>query len=128
MSNLTNELAMYGDQAFIKTLISGAPKFYGYTVILPDGTESSVVKIKGIRMNFKNAQTINIDTMRDLIISHYDTDGADDNFLHISNICIGRTRFHDVVSREERKIVRPVYTKRWFIDKIHSLPYGYKTE
>ena len=60
-------------------------------------------------MNFQNAQTMNIDSVRDLIASHAENDG-DDDVLVVSNTSIGRTCFYDVVSHEDRKIVRPAYT------------------
>lgn len=128
LGDLTDELTSYGDGAYIKSFISGGPKFYAYTVIKSDGTQCSVCKIKGIRMNFKNAQTINFDSVRELITNHNDPDEVNENVLHVSNIGIGRTRFHDVVNRAEQKVVRPVYTKRWFVNMLYSLPYGYKSD
>lgn len=124
LGDLTNELIAYGENAYITSFVSGGPKFYAFTVRKSDGSETNVCKVKGIRMNFKNTQIINFDSVKELV----ENDGLDDdNILTVSELNITRTIFHDVVTREELKTVRPVYTKRWFVDNYYSLPYGFKS-
>ena len=103
LGDLTNELSCYGDDAYIKCFVSGGPKFYSFIVRKPDGTECSVCKVKGIRMNFKNTEIVNFDSIRQLIDrTVVDADEAENTRLHVSEMGIRRTCFHDVISRPEK--------------------------
>ena len=126
LGDLTNELISYGENAYITSFVSGGPKFYAFTVRKPDGSECSVCKVKGIRMNFKNTQIINFESVRELIENNNDEEENGNEFLTVSETGINRTRFHDVITRKEKKTVRPIYTKRWFVDNKTSYPYGFK--
>ena len=124
LGDLTNELISYGELAYIVTFISGGPKFYAYIIRKADGTLVYICKIKGIRMNFQNTQTLDFASVRRLIENSMDGD----EFVNIivSEMGITRTLFHDVITRNAHKTVKPVYTKRWFVNSQNSFPYGFK--
>ena len=64
LGEMTNELSCYGTASYIT---SGGPRFHAYKIKKPDGTESSTCKVKGIRLNYSNAEKINFDSIRDLV-------------------------------------------------------------
>ena len=117
LGDLTDELESYGRGSYIISFVSGGPKFYSFTVRKPDGELCSVCKVKGIRLYFDNAQKIHFDSVRELIERHSE--------IKVCETVIRRTNFHDVISKNETKIVKPVYTKRWFLSMSRSYPYGY---
>ena len=124
LGDLTNELISYGELAYIVNFVSGGPKFYAYIIRKSDGSLVSICKIKGIRMNFQNSQTLDFASVRNLIENS--DDGDEFNHIIVSEMGITRTSFHDVITRKARKTVRPVYTKRWFVNNQSSYPYGFK--
>ena len=88
-------------------------------VLKDDGTVVEICKVKGIRLNYKNSQKINFDTVKSLVCEQNDPITVHDN------IAIRRTQFHDVVTRTETKICRPVFNKRRFIGLSKSFPYRF---
>ena len=119
LGEMTDELSCYGIGSYIISFVSGGPKFYAYMVRKPDGTESCTCKVKGIRLNYTNAEKINFDSIRDLVIGEIP-------HILLTFDSIRLTNLHDV-TREENKIWKPVYAKRRFINLHKSYPYGYKT-
>ena len=117
LGELTDELVSYGEGSYITSFVSGGPKFYSFTVRKPDGGSCSVCKVKGIRLYFENSRKIHYDSVRTLI--------ERDSEIEVGETAIRRTCFHDVISKRETKIVKPVYTKRWFLNKSQSYPYGF---
>ncbi|XP_043286864.1 uncharacterized protein [Venturia canescens] len=49
LGDLTDELSSYGEGSYIKSFISGGPKFYSFIVNTPSGAESEVCKFDSIR-------------------------------------------------------------------------------
>ena len=117
LGEMTDELSCYGIGSYITSFVSGGPKFYAYKVKKPDGT--CTCKVKGIRLNYANAEKINFDSIRDLVIGEIPP-------ILLTFDSITRTNIHDV-TLEENKICKPVYAKRRFINLHKSYPYGYKT-
>ena len=75
-------------------------------------------------MNFQNSQTLDFAGVRNLIENS--DDGDEFNHIIVSEMGITRTSFHDVITRKAHKTVRPVYTKRWFVNSQNSYSYGFK--
>ena len=120
LGEMTDELLCYGIGSYITSFVSGGPKFYAYKVKKPDGTESCTCKVKGIRLNYANAEKINFHSTRDLVIGKIPP-------VLLTFDSIRRTNLYDVETREENKICKPVYAKRRFINLNKSYPYEYKT-
>ena len=120
LGEMSDELSCYATGSYITSFVSGGPKFYAYKIKKPDGTESCTCKVKGIRLNYSNAEKINFDSIRDLVTGEVPP-------ILLTFDSIRRTNFHDVVTREENKICKPVYAKRRFVNLRKSYPYGYKT-
>ncbi|XP_044019377.1 DNA polymerase-like [Aphidius gifuensis] len=96
LGDLTDEL----DGGYIKTFISGGPKFYSYIAEKPD---------------------VNYDSIKTL------TDGENDKII-VTCDSIRRTKEHDVHTISESKTVRVTGPKRKFTANMNNtLPYGYNT-
>lgn len=120
LGELTDELSSLGEGAYITSFVSGGPKFYGYKYKSSDGRDGCICKVKGIRLNYENSQKINFDSIREMISS------ADEDTILLSSKSIRRTKFHEVLTVNETKTCKPVYSKRVFVDLDKSHPYGYK--
>ncbi|XP_044005559.1 uncharacterized protein LOC122850483 [Aphidius gifuensis] len=117
LGDLTDEL----DGGYIKTFISGGPKFYSYIAEKPDGTISKVCKLKGVRLDVNAQKLVNYDSIKTL------TDGENDKII-VTCDSIRRTKEHDVHTISESKIVRVTGPKRKFTGNMNNtLPYGYNT-
>ena len=79
-----------------------------------------VCKLKGLRLHYRNAQKINFDSIRQLILQASDP-------IEVSNAAIRRTTFHDVITLTEKKKYKPVYNKRRYVGLDKSFPYGFKS-
>lgn len=120
LGDLTNELSNYGEGSYIKSFVSGGPKFYSFIVSAADGSESEVCKVKGITLNFANRSLINYETIRSFIV------GEREEPIVLRYDAIRRTAFHQVITRPEKKSCRPSSVKRRRDGEYMSLPYGYK--
>ena len=67
LGELTDELIEKGTGTYISSFVSGGPKFYAYECKLPDGTEQTVCKIKGIRLDHSNSQKNNFRSVSELV-------------------------------------------------------------
>ena len=119
LGELTDELSCIGLGTYINYFLSGGPKFYAYQYKKSDGTEGSVCKVKGIRLNYTNGQKINFASMESLITGELES-------VVVKSLAIRCTNFHDVVSLKENKICKPVYSKRRFVGLHTSYPFGFK--
>ena len=66
-------------------------------------------EVEGIRLNYSNTEKINFDSTRNLVIGEIPP-------ILLTFDSIRRTNFHDVITREENKICKPVYSKRSFVN------------
>ncbi|XP_033229713.1 uncharacterized protein LOC117181259 [Belonocnema kinseyi] len=121
LGQMTDELEVYGKGSYIDTFVSGGPKFYAYSVTFPDRKSHQVCKLKGITLNYKNLQVCNFETIREMVVSNAPP-------ISISFRAIRRSKFHDVMTRTEKKPCKPVHCKRRFFENYESLPYGYDVE
>lgn len=100
----------------ITSFVTGGPKVYSYT--FEDG--SAVTKVKGISLNCQNSAVITPAALTKLVRT---PDGA--TLTVVNSHKITRTLTESIVSREEKKDFRVVYTKRVIQDDFTTLPYGY---
>lgn len=129
LGDLSDELGSYGAGSYIIDFFSGGPKFYGYAVRKPNGEIVYVLKIKGIRLNFENSELINFQSIKELVMRQHNQvleEAGEIGGITINSHVIRTTKFHEVVSRVETKICKPVYSKRRFVGLEKSFPFGYK--
>lgn len=132
LGDMTDEMKSYGEGTFIKTFISGGPKFYGFRAVTP--SSNNVIescKVKGISLNFINSLKINFDSIKNIIEQTFQSreeNVNDDNSTEIKLAyeAIRRTRTHDIVTRNETKTCCVVLKKRRHLSHEVSLPFGYK--
>ncbi|OXU16703.1 hypothetical protein TSAR_013591 [Trichomalopsis sarcophagae] len=121
LGQLTDKLAGYGLSTYITSFVFGGPKFDAYKYIKPDGCESCVCKIKGIRLNASATERIHFECARKLVRGEIPP-------TFVSFDAIRRTALHDVVTPAECKVCEPVYSKRRFvaIDKSYPMEHARK--
>jgi hypothetical protein len=122
LGDLTNELASYGENAYIKKLICAGPKHYGMEIVNESGEiVKTTIKVRGITLNYRNSQIVNFEAMKELILE-------DGEPKYVENPRkIRRSRKFGIVSKPENKIYRAVYTKRKRVpNSYNTLPFGYK--
>ncbi|XP_044005444.1 uncharacterized protein LOC122850350 [Aphidius gifuensis] len=96
LRDLTDELEEYGEGSYIKSFISGGPKFYSFIVQKPDGGQVEVCKLKGVRLDLEAQKFINFDTVESLIKREIDP-------FEIKYNSIRRTRDLQVYSTIDKK-------------------------
>lgn len=114
LGDLTDELP---ENTYIKTYLCSGPK--SYCLGLNDG--SFTMKIKGISLNHTNAQTIDFQTMKSIVLGE-----REHVELPKSNI-ISRVKHHGIIyNRPHSKKFRLVFNKR-VIDRCtyDTTPYGF---
>ena len=53
--------------------VTGGPKNYAYKISRPDKDgNTTICKVRGITLNYKNSLTINFDTIKDMVINNRD--------------------------------------------------------
>ena len=123
LGELTNELED-SDQHIVK-FISGGPKNYAYVCNKPGkkSGKDTVCKVKGINLNFTNAQTINAALMEKFVRSPSPDNVATivEPFKIVRNLKTGKLE-----TRHGKKDYRIIYTKRVIqANGYDTLPYGY---
>jgi hypothetical protein len=114
LGKFTNEIK--GDN-YIEEFVSAGPKNYGYK--LNNGQTSC--KIKGFSVNFIASESLNFQSMRDLVLNH--------NFAE--TIAVEQNKFirdkKDLTIRTETmlKQYRQVYDKRILFENFETLPFGF---
>ncbi|CAB0039088.1 unnamed protein product [Trichogramma brassicae] len=98
---MTDELAEYGKDTYIRSFVSGGPKFYAYEAYTPGTNDINYCcKIKGISLNYENSKKINYDSVKQMILKLYDDDDDDDddgdNSITVNFRSIRRTKTHEV--------------------------------
>lgn len=121
LGDLTDELEGYGVGSYIKSFVSGGPKFYSYLVQKPDGTTAECCKIKGVRLNQENRDEINYNSIRELVADERPS-------FQINFDGIRRTKTHQVITREESKTIQVTGPKRRFVagSTTTTVPFGYR--
>ena len=122
LGEMTDEVADYGEGAYIREFVSGGPKNYCYLVVKPDGTIVVVTKTKGIRADGEVLKTITLETMLRFVKAYI-------NNVKLS-LQVKQHRFcvnpatHEVFSADVFKIYRVVSEKRRVCGNA-TLPFGY---
>lgn len=123
LGELTDELAEYGAGCYISVFLTAGPKNYAMVIVNRDGIIIKVImKVRGITLNYKNCQVVNIETLKRIITEN------NDEVVVVNNVRkIQRTKTHEVVSKPQSKIYRMVYDKRRRVPNSYkTLPYGFK--
>ena len=104
----------------IMEFLSAGPKNYAY--VTNKGIEKC--KVKGFTLNFANAQNINFQTMKEILLS---SDPLEQSIITTNPCKITRNKNQNLLyNRKTRKRYRIVYTKRcvnW--STYETYPYGY---
>ena len=126
LGELTDEIADYGEGAYIREFVSGGPKNYAYEVVKPDGSTSVVTKTKGIRTDGLVLQTLTLKKMIEFVELYIN--GVED--VERTTMRVKQHRFcvnphtHEVFTADVFKIYRVVSEKRRIIGN-RTLPFGY---
>jgi hypothetical protein len=116
LGELTDELG--GPDTYIKLFASSGPKCYTYVT----NKDESTLKLKGITMNYKNSQVINVEAVKKVIfgeISHIVTPQATQ---------ITRQKFTGLIyNRPHKKTYSKIFTKRRILEgTFNTVPYGFR--
>jgi hypothetical protein len=123
LGDLTDELADYGQAAYICEFLAGGPKNYALKFSLSDNTFKTVCKVRGITLNYDTSKVVNFDCLKNLIL--YDADNV--VVRTEKNKRKRGTEGIYIVSEPEDKIYRVCFGKRQRLtDGSHySLPFWY---
>ena len=131
LGQLTNELDAYGSGAYITKFLSGGPKFYSYQVKSADNSIKTVCKVKGIRLNFRNSEKVNFESIENLVEHSLDELNILSNDYDATNYKINlqfrarrRTKEYEAITVTESKTCTAVLKKRRFLTHSYSLPFG----
>lgn len=116
LGDLTSELPP--DQ-FIKTYAAGGPKHYGYQT--SDGSE--VMKVRGFTLSWCNSQKITFDTLKEMVFNYPNTQNPIP-IINAHKICRD-TPTYRLYNRVEIKRYNITYTKRFVLDNLDTLPFGW---
>ena len=104
----------------ILKFVTGGPKNYAYTLAKPNKKgQTSVCKVRGITLNYKNMLDINFETVSNMVTNDREQGCikvVDDNKICRSNGVL--------ITRTETKDYRIVFDKRIIKDNVCTYPYG----
>ena len=122
LGDMTNELADYGEGAYIEEFVSGGPKNYAYRVKKPDGTRESKIKIRGFTLSHHTASHLNQQNLKKKVFK-FVKEGLK---LKTPVVFpqISRTANREVVTQDVMKEYGVTYDKRWVLGDFSTLPYG----
>lgn len=117
LGQMTDELEKYGEGSYITEFVSGGPKNYSFRAFSPTtGKTHTTVKVKGITLHYENAQLLNFDVIKAMVIGpENDADGKSKEKIDsvvLANNCIRRSSLGDVYTTRVSKTYRFNYTKR----------------
>ena len=116
LGDLTDELP----GGTITHFVSGGPKNYAYKATI-DGKTSTVCKVRGITLNFKNSLEINFDTVEHLV-----TQEPEKRISTNTDFKIVRDKTHSrLLTTSQQKDYRVVFDKRIIQDDFKTIPFGY---
>ena len=116
LGDLTDELP----DGQITHFVSGGPKNYAYKATI-DGKTSTVCKVRGITLNFKNSLEINYDTVERLV-----TQETENRISIRSDFKIVRDKTHArLLTTSQQKDYRVVFDKRVIQEDYETIPYGF---
>jgi len=107
----------------ITKFVTGGPKNYAFTLRKPNSKgQSSICKVRGITLNFKNSLDINFDTLKDMVTGQKQNGCI--TLVDTNKICRNRDTCH-IITNTESKDYRIVFDKRVISENFNSFPYGY---
>jgi len=96
--------------------VTEGPKNYASKLERPDPTGiQTISKVRGITLNYKNALSINFDTVRDMVTNTV----VDDNKISRDQ------KNARIITKSESKDYKIVFDKRVIVDSYNTKPYGY---
>lgn len=122
LGDLTDELVSdYGKNSYISEFVCTSEKSYAYIVKAPNKDDSVVCKVKGISLNYENAQIINFESMKDLVLSDQK------RCIDITKDDILRTGDSRLYTAQHKYTFKVNGNKRIKIgiDKIETRPFGF---
>ena len=122
LGEMTDELASYGPGSYAMEFVSGGPKVYGLKIAAGGNVDNVkyILKIKGVSCNSGNADLLNYNTLKELVL------GVRDPIQVESKNDIRRAKWWRIVSTDTVKTLKSVYTKRRRRGEYDTLPYGYR--
>ena len=116
LGDLTDEVP---DNRIIE-FVTGGPKNYAYKIAKPDKDgNTTICKVRGITLNYKNSLTINFDTIKDMVINNRDDVKTVRDDFKI-------TRDHKrLLTVHQDKDYRIVFDKRVIMQDYSTRPYGF---
>ncbi|XP_060588537.1 uncharacterized protein LOC132743952 [Ruditapes philippinarum] len=107
----------------ITKFVTGGPKNYAYCLEKPNKKgQSSICKVRGITLNFKNSLDINFDTLKDMVTGQMQNQCV--KVVDINKIVRNREMCH-IITKTEIKDYKIVFDKRVISENYNSFPYGY---
>jgi G:T-mismatch repair DNA endonuclease (very short patch repair protein) len=152
IGDLTDEIEKYGKNAYIRTWIAVAPKFYTYEVVDRKTGEilATPLKAKGVPLTVETKKAMNYKTFETLVKSNYewfknlnpseeDASGQINNVLKVATQDVTYTKFkimkdRTIVSGKQLKKIKCIFDKRRFkvpdsdATNIDSVPWGFVSE
>lgn len=117
LGDLTDE----APQNVITTFVTGGPKNYAYTLLKPNNKgQSSICKVRGITLNFKNTIDINFQSVKDMVTGK----GTDRISVVDENKIVRNTSTGHLITKCEYKDYKIVFDKRVIKENYHTVPYG----
>jgi hypothetical protein len=106
----------------ITQFVTGGPKNYAYNLLKPNKKrQTSICKVRGITLSFKNALDINFDTLRRMVTSKDEVKPVqvvdEHKITRNPETC-------KVITKTETKDYQIVFDKRVIKGNFQTLPYG----
>ena len=118
LGDLTNE----EPNNTITKFVTGGPKNYAYTLSKPNKKgQTSVCKVRGITLNFKNALEINFNTLKEMITCRSAARAV--KVIDENKIVRNPDTCH-IITKTESKDYKIVFDKRVITKEYCTLPYG----
>ncbi|XP_049338297.1 uncharacterized protein LOC125803858 isoform X1 [Astyanax mexicanus] len=118
LGELTSELD-HGDH--IVEFVSSGPKSYGYRTRYG----KTVMKVKGITLNYTNAKIVNLSSLIDLVDKSVKSPDCTDEIMTSNNQIVRDKRGFHLKNKSQTKRFRVVYDKRVLLPDSATIPYGY---
>jgi len=124
LGDMTNELSIFGQEAYITEFVSGGPKNYGFRVSgCKDGQDRTVIKVKGLAINNKTTQQVSFENLRQMV-----KDFVKKGTKHEENVVFSQIRTEEdrrVVTKNVSKKFKLMYDKRQINRDFTTYPYGF---
>jgi hypothetical protein len=118
LGDLTDEVPGNSITAFV----TGGPKNYAYSLKVPSKSgHTSVCKVRGITLNFKNSLDINFQTVKDMVTGK----GKECVTVVDENKIVRNPSTGHIITKRENKDYKIVFDKRVIGKEFFTVPYGY---